>query len=89
MHSDAEQRRRAMGATLDAEQDETRAAKSDDDRTMEMAMSIVTILIIILVLVLVGAFPTWPHSRSWGYYPSGGVAIILGIIVVLLLVGGA
>lgn len=50
-------------------------------------MSLVTILIIILVLFLVGALPTWPHSRSWGYYPSGGVAIILTIIVILLLVG--
>jgi len=50
-------------------------------------MSILTILIIILVLFLVGVFPAWPHSRSWGYYPSGGLAIILAIIVVLLLAG--
>lgn len=50
-------------------------------------MSILTILIIILVLFLVGVFPTWHHSRSWGYYPTGGVAVILAIIVVLLLVG--
>jgi hypothetical protein len=54
---------------------------------MEVAMSILTILIIILVLFLVGAFPTWPHSRNWGYYPSGGIGIILLIIVVLLLTG--
>ena len=50
-------------------------------------MSILTILIIILVLFLVGAFPTWPHSRNWGYYPSGGVGIILVVIVALLLMG--
>lgn len=50
-------------------------------------MSILTILIIILVLFLVGAFPTWPHSRNWGYLPSGGVGIILVVIVVLLLMG--
>jgi hypothetical protein len=50
-------------------------------------MSILTILIIILVLFLVGAFPTWPHSRNWGYYPSGGVGIILVVIAVLLLMG--
>ena len=50
-------------------------------------MSILTILIIILVLFLEGAFPTWPHSRNWGYYPSGGVGIILVVIVVLLLMG--
>jgi Protein of unknown function (DUF3309) len=54
---------------------------------MEMTMSLVTILIILLVLFLVGALPTWPHSRNWGYYPSGGVAIILVIIGVLLLAG--
>jgi hypothetical protein len=47
----------------------------------------VTILIIVLVLMLLGALPTWPHSRSWGYYPSGGVGIIVVILVVLLLAG--
>jgi hypothetical protein len=46
-----------------------------------------TILIIILVLVLVGALPTWPHSKSWGYYPSGGIGLILLILVILLLLG--
>ncbi len=45
----------------------------------------ITILLIILILLLIGAFPTWPHSRSWGYYPSGGLGLILLIIVVLLL----
>jgi len=50
-------------------------------------MSLITILIILLVLFLIGAFPTWPHSRNWGYYPSGGVAIILVVIAVLLLAG--
>jgi hypothetical protein len=46
-----------------------------------------TILIIILVLVLVGALPTWPHSRSWGYFPSGGIGLILLILIILLLLG--
>ncbi|MCK7504663.1 MAG: DUF3309 domain-containing protein [Desulfobacterales bacterium] len=46
-----------------------------------------TILIIILVLVLVGALPTWPHSKSWGYYPSGGIGLILLILIILLLLG--
>jgi hypothetical protein len=46
-----------------------------------------TILIIILVLVVVGALPTWPHSRSWGYYPSGGLGLILLILIILLLLG--
>jgi hypothetical protein len=47
----------------------------------------VTILIIILVLVLIGALPTWPHSRSWGYYPSGGLGLILLIVLILFLMG--
>ena len=46
-----------------------------------------TILIIILILAVVGALPTWGHSRSWGYYPSGGLGLILVIVVVLLLMG--
>jgi hypothetical protein len=46
-----------------------------------------TILIILLVLMLVGAFPAWPHSRSWGYYPSGGLGLIVIILVILLLMG--
>lgn len=46
-----------------------------------------TILIILLVLMLVGAFPAWPYSRSWGYYPSGGLGVIVLILVILLLMG--
>jgi hypothetical protein len=45
----------------------------------------ITILMVILILMLIGAFPSWPHSRNWGYYPSGGVGLILLILVVLLL----
>ncbi len=44
-----------------------------------------TILLIILILLLVGAFPAWPYSRSWGYYPSGGLGLIVVILVILLL----
>jgi hypothetical protein len=47
----------------------------------------ITILIIVLVLMLLGALPTWPHSRNWGYYPSGGMGLVLVILVVLLLMG--
>ena len=50
-------------------------------------MSFGMILIIILVLMLLGALPTWPHSRSWGYYPSGGLGLVLIIVLVLLLFG--
>jgi hypothetical protein len=46
-----------------------------------------TILIILLVRMLVGAFPAWPHSRNWGYYPSGGLGLIVIILVILLLMG--
>jgi len=44
-------------------------------------------LILILILALVGAVPTWPHSKSWGYYPTGGIGLILAVVVVLLLAG--
>jgi len=46
-----------------------------------------TILIIVLILMLVGALPTWGHSRSWGYFPSGGLGLVLLIVVILLLLG--
>lgn len=46
-----------------------------------------TILIVILILALLGALPQWPHSRSWGYYPSGGLGLILTIVIILLLLG--
>jgi Protein of unknown function (DUF3309) len=44
-----------------------------------------TILIVLLVLALIGAFPSWPYSRSWGFYPSGGIGLVLVIVVILLL----
>ncbi|MBN2023307.1 MAG: DUF3309 domain-containing protein [Pirellulales bacterium] len=46
-----------------------------------------TILIVILILLLLGALPTWPHSRSWGYGPSGGLGLVVLILVILLLMG--
>ena len=46
-----------------------------------------TLLLIILILLLVGALPTWPYSSGWGYYPSGGLGLMLVIFVVLLLMG--
>jgi len=44
-----------------------------------------TILLVILILMLLGAVPAWPHSRNWGYYPSGGLGLVAVILVVLLL----
>jgi len=45
------------------------------------------ILLVVILLLSVGSFPTWPHSRSWGYYPSGAVGLILVILLVLYLLG--
>jgi hypothetical protein len=46
-----------------------------------------TILIVVLILFFLGALPIFPHSRSWGYYPSGGLGLVLAILVILLLLG--
>ena len=48
-------------------------------------MSIGTILLIILVLLLIGALPAWPYSSGWGYYPSGGLGLLLIILIVVML----
>jgi hypothetical protein len=50
-------------------------------------MSLGTILLIVLVLMLVGAIPTWGHSRNWGYGPSGGLGLVVIVLIVLLLMG--
>jgi uncharacterized protein DUF3309 len=50
-------------------------------------MSLGTILLIVLILMLIGAIPTWPHSRSWGYGPSGVLGLVVVVILVLLLMG--
>jgi hypothetical protein len=46
-----------------------------------------TVLVVILVLLLLGALPTWPHSKSWGYGPTGGLGAVLVILLILLLLG--
>ena len=48
---------------------------------------LMTILLVLFVLMLLGALPTWPHSRNWGYFPSGGLGLLVVIIVVLLVSG--
>lgn len=48
---------------------------------------IFTVLLIVLILLLLGALPSWPYSRSWGYYPSGGLGLVVVILVILLLLG--
>ena len=53
----------------------------------EPQMTLSTLLLIVLILVLVGALPTWPHSRSWGYGPSGLVGVLLVVLLVVALLG--
>jgi hypothetical protein len=48
---------------------------------------VITLLIVLLVLMMLGSAPTWPHSRSWGYYPSGGLGLVLLILLILALSG--
>jgi hypothetical protein len=50
-------------------------------------MSLGTILLIVLILILLGVFPTWPHSRAWGYGPSSAVGVILVVLLILVLMG--
>jgi Protein of unknown function (DUF3309) len=50
-------------------------------------MSLATIILIVLVLMLIGAVPAWPHSNKWGYGPSGGLGIVVIVLLVLLLMG--
>ena len=53
----------------------------------ETSIMLGTILIILLIVLLLGALPTWPYSRGWGYYPSSGLGLVLAILVILLLLG--
>jgi hypothetical protein len=48
---------------------------------------VLVILLVVLILLSLGSLPTWPHSRGWGYYPSGGLGLVVIILVVLLLLG--
>lgn len=47
----------------------------------------ITILVVVLVLMLIGVLPSWPYSRGWGYYPSGGLGVVVLILIILLLMG--
>lgn len=50
-------------------------------------MTLGTILLIVLIILLIGAVPRWPHSNSWGYYPSGGVGLLLVVVLLLMFFG--
>jgi hypothetical protein len=56
-------------------------------RVHERGLRMSTILLIILILLLIGALPTWPYSSGWGYYPSGGLGLVLLVILILALTG--
>jgi hypothetical protein len=47
-----------------------------------------TVLLVVLILLLISALPTWPYSRNWGYYPGGGIGLLLAIVIVLVLSNG-
>ena len=48
---------------------------------------LISVFLIVIILLLIGVFPTWPHSANWGYFPSGGLGLVLIVVVVLMLVG--
>lgn len=50
-------------------------------------MSLGTILLIVLIVLLIGAIPSWPHSRNWGYGPSGGLGLVVVVLIILWLMG--
>ena len=64
-----------------------REEKADSLKTNAQEDAMRTILLVILVLLLLGALPTWPYSRAWGYYPSGGLGLLLVIVLILALMG--
>ncbi|BCG85377.1 hypothetical protein MesoLj113c_14870 [Mesorhizobium sp. 113-3-9] len=64
-----------------------RSVVSGTTQSGEYLMPISTLVIVVLILVLIGAVPAWPHSRSWGYGPSGIIGVVLVVVLVLLLMG--
>jgi hypothetical protein len=54
---------------------------------VQLMISTSTLILIILLLLLVGAIPAWPHSKDWGYFPSGGLGVVLVVLLVLILMG--
>jgi len=61
--------------------------RRSEGKSREATNMLSTILIIILILLLIGALPTWPYSSGWGYYPGGGLGLILLIVIILALMG--
>jgi Protein of unknown function (DUF3309) len=59
----------------------------DSNAQAEVGANMITILVVVLLLAALGALPSWPYSRSWGYYPSGGLGLVVVVLVLLLLLG--
>src|ERR1039457_5591054 len=70
----------------DCVRERSRLGSAESD-SREIEMSLGTILLILLVLLLLGALPTWPYSGGWGYYPSGGLGLVLIVLLVLVFTG--
>jgi len=64
----------------------SKVSRTDED-SVKKGEAMGTILVIILILLLIGVIPAWPHSSGWGYYPSGGIGLILLIVIILALTG--
>jgi len=54
---------------------------------LQKEINMITVLLVILLLMAIGAFPSWNHSRSWGYFPSGGLGLVVLVLLILLLLG--
>ena len=65
----------------------TAEVKSHADFAQASPQKMLTILLVVLLLIALGALPAWPYSRGWGYYPSGGLGLVVVILLVLLLLG--
>jgi uncharacterized membrane protein len=64
-----------------------RAPRLSRGRSLGRREAMIIILLVVLLLVMMGSVPSWPHSRNWGYYPSGGLGLVLLVLVILLLAG--
>jgi hypothetical protein len=73
-----------VGAPLETKLSGLERQEQENDGGIAMLS---TVLIVVLVLALIGALPTWPYSSGWGYYPSGGLGLVVLIVLVLLLTG--
>jgi hypothetical protein len=78
-----------MGAQIDRVANRTVGPRDvvDISSSSNQAIHMPTLLLIILIVLLLGALPTWPYSAGWGYYPSGGLGLVVLIVLVLLLLG--